>query len=98
MLGVGGVDSAGERLGDSFEHFAAQAARHERCQAFVAMAAAARNQWFDHHAELAERRKQRTAQHWEHPRGSEQREAFGDFGQRSVAHHIGPAELGARGD
>ena len=44
MLGVGGVDSAGERLGDSFEHFAAEAARDERCEAFVAMAAAARNQ------------------------------------------------------
>src|SRR5260370_33334060 len=61
MRGVVGVNSAGERLCDSFEDFAAEPASHERREAFVTMAVAARNQRLDHHAELAQRGKQRTS-------------------------------------
>src|ERR1700724_3427080 len=63
LLRIGGVDSAGERLRDALEDLAAEAAAHERRQALVTVAAAARNQRLDRHPRLAERGKQRASQH-----------------------------------
>ena len=57
LVGVGGVDSRDERLGDALERLTSKTAAHERAQALVA-AAAARQDHVERHPQLARPREE----------------------------------------
>ena len=95
---VGGIDPTGQRLRDPIEHFAAETARNEPGEAFVAIGAPARNEWLEHDPQFAAHRKQRAFEHRPDEGGREQRKSLGDFEELPSADDVGFPELLLRGD
>ena len=59
LIRVRCIDATDERLRDPFQHFDAEAASHERAEAFVSSGRSAGQQNLRRHSELAAKRKER---------------------------------------